>query len=520
MKRYIKPEKNQILPMAVVCITLLALILYAVFFLNHLMHSDMAAEVILSKLLRDRGELVTREWYYSTEIRILYSQLVMTPLFYLFRDFHTVKLLSVLIYLILLLLAYFFFTGRTALLSGGKWIALALLLAPWSNEYLDMMFLGDFYTSQTICMLVFLGLFFQKYKKSDRAEKAAMGFLTVFSLLMGLSGLRYPACLFIPLLLGLSTEIVTKSGESRVLLGRLVSALVLTAFAGAGFVIHKLYFAKYYSFDKTPVSFVAPGEVPGRVLEAFRLMLEFFGYREGVGFASGLGLVNVLKCGFFLAFLGLLAGAFGKRNELFDERERTFLWYFLFLFLINLYMLIFTNVLLQYRYWIPVFVMGIFPAVMYLERAGFQNRLQKPLLTAFLCLAAFSSLYGELWQDVKFDDCAKREGYMAFLEKSDYDFGYATFWNGPVTEYLANGRIHVGNIGPEDKPYEWLTPKAYYQKGFHKGKVFVLLAGTEEKGLLESDAPIMRETRKVYGDEFYSIYEKSGMFLFSEEENG
>ena len=187
----------------------------------------------------------------------------------------------------------------------------------------------------------------------------------------------------------------------------------------------------------------------------------------------------------------------------------------MFLFLINLYMLVFTNVLQQYRYWIPVFAVGTIPVAFYWER-GFGKGGSRTLVQAFLVLAALSSLYGELWQDVKFDDCAKREGYMAFLEDSDYDFGYATFWNGPVTEYLSNGRVKMGNIG-ENGPYEWLTPKAYYRKGFHQGKVFMLLAVTEEKGLLETDAPVMEDSRKVYGDEYYSIYEKDEMFLFSEK---
>ncbi len=515
-----KPEKSQILPMIVAGITLLALVLYSFLCLNHLMHSDMAAEVILSKLLRDTGKLVSREWYYSTEIRILYSQLIMTPLFYICRDFHTVKLLSILIYLILLLLAYSFFVRQTKLLSKGKWMVLMLLLAPWSNEYLDMMFLGDFYTSQAICMLVFLGLFFKKDWKNEKTERIATGFLALLSVLMGLSGLRYPACLFIPLVLAVFAQGLTREEGLRLLDKQLRRSLILTAFAGAGFVIHKLYFARYFSFDKTPVNFVPLEEAADRLFASLRLMLEFFGYRSGVGMMSGLGLVNVLKCAFFLVFIWAVAGAFVRRNELFDERERSFLWYFLFLFLINLYMLIFTDVLLQYRYWIPVFVVGLFPAGMYLERVTMKGRMQKQILTAFICLAALSSLYGELWQDVKFNDCAKREGYMAFLENSDYDFGYATFWNGPVTEYLSGGQIHVGNIGEGDKPYEWLTPKAYYRRGYHEGKVFVLLANTEEKGLLESDAPIMQDAKKVYGDEFYSIYEKDGMILFSEEVDG
>ncbi len=524
MKKTGKIQKNMIAPLAVAAVTLLALVLYTFLFLNHLMHSDMAAEVLLSKLLADRGEIITREWFYSTEIRILYTQLVMTPLFHLFSDFHTVKVLSILIYLALLLWAFFFFARRIRMSWTGRMVALMLLLAPWSNEYLDMMFLGDFYTSQVICMFLFLSLFFGEQSGKKPLRIFVSVFMAVFSVLCGLSGLRYPACLFIPLLLSPLAELVTAKKDVHMegirdhsLLRPFMTAFLASVFAGMGFLVHRFYLTPNYSFDKTPVEFLPLSEIPERALTSIRLMLELFGYRDGVSLASGLGIVNVLKCFFFIIFVVSIADLFRKRNELLDEKERLLLWYFIFLFLINLYTLVFTGVLLQYRYWIPVYAVGVFMVSLWLDRAVFANNLQKDLIIAFFCIAALSCLYSEMWQDVKFNDCAKREGYMSFLSGSDYDFGYATFWNGPVTEYLSNGRIHVGNIG-DDGPYEWLTPKAYYRKGYHKGKVFVLLATTEERGLLESDAPIMHDAEKVYGDEFYSIYERDGMFLFSEQQ--
>ena len=144
---------------------------------------------------------------------------------------------------------------------------------------------------------------------------------------------------------------------------------------------------------------------------------------------------------------------------------------------------------------------------------------QKPLLCAFLALVVLSSLYGELWQDVKYNDCAKRYAYMDFLENNDYDFGYATFWNASVTEYLSNGTIHVGNLGGSDgkaAPYEWLTPKEYYRSGFHHGKCFLLLARTEEAGMLKGDFTVMEDAACVYQDEYYAIYEgQQDMYLFS-----
>ncbi|MCR4691182.1 MAG: hypothetical protein K5739_07555 [Lachnospiraceae bacterium] len=510
-------EKNTLLPAALVILTILALAVYTLFFLNHLMHSDMAAEVNLSHFLAQRGELISKEWFYSTEIRILYSQLIMTPLFHIFSDYHTVKVISVFLFLAFLLLSYAHLARRFSFSKQTVWLVLLFLMAPWSNEYLDMMFLGNFYTSQTILMFVMLAFFMKEEKegeenKSQKAKIASPAAFCILSLLMGLSGLRYLACLFGPLILAKLLWVYLKGKNPG-----FVKEILMTGFALAGFLIHKLYLAKNFSFDATSeVVFVPLSEVPERLLTAFRLMLELFGYREGLPMMSPLGLVNVVKCAFFCCFVYMIVAAFKEREQL-SEKERLFLYYFLFLFLINLYMLVFTGVLLQYRYWIPVFIVGIFIVGMYLEKHVFAVSLQKPALILALSLAAASSLYGELWQDVKFDDCAKREGYMAFLEKEGYTFGYATFWNGPVTEYLSNGRIRVGNLGADAKPYEWLTPKSYYQKGYHKGKTFLLLARTEEAGMLKGDFTVMEDGKRVYADEYYAVYEGKGMYLFSDD---
>jgi hypothetical protein len=169
---------------------------------------------------------------------------------------------------------------------------------------------------------------------------------------------------------------------------------------------------------------------------------------------------------------------------------------------------------------LPVYVIGVLLIGIFMQKWNPEIKLQKVLMAVFLAGVVLASLYGELWQDVKYNDCEKRYGYMKFLEENDYDFGYATFWNASVTEYLADGKIKVGNLGGEDgkvAPYEWLTPKSYYRAGFHKGKTFLLLARTEEAGMLKGDFVVMEDAKCVYQDEYYAVYEgQQGMYIFSE----
>lgn len=501
-------------------LTVLALAAFCIFCPDNLMHSDTTAEVVLSKLLAEEGGLLSKNWFYSTEIRIVYSHLIMIPLFWVFSDYTLVKFISVFIFYILLIFAYYMFGKRFSIERKWHFLCIALLFAPLSNEYLDMMFIGCFYTPQVICTYLVLS-FTMKEKTSKKSLILRGVILCVAALILGLSGLRYLASLYLPMLLSYTFFVLAEPGEQKKEKVRpILFSLLMLGFAGAGFLINKFYLAVNYSFDTTSeVAFVPIAEVPERFLTSIRLMFEFMGYRE-IKVVSGLGIVNAVKCLFLFAFIGIIVYLWKKRMVLLSRAERFLLYFFGFLFLINWYMLIFTNVLMQYRYWLPVYVIGVLLVGVFMQKWRPEIKLQKMLMVVFLAGVVLASLYGELWQDVKYNDCEKRYGYMEFLEENDYDFGYATFWNASVTEYLSDGRIKVGNLGGENgvvAPYEWLTPKSYYRAGFHEGKTFLLLARTEEAGMLKGDYTVMEDAECVYQDEYYAIYEgQQGMYIFSE----
>lgn len=526
LKEYFKDKEN-ITKVIFLCINLLiigALCFFCLFKLDNLMHSDTTAEVILSKLLADENKLITKSWYYSTEIRIIYSQLIMVPLFKVFSSYRVVKVLSIFIFYVLLILAYRYVGKQYDLKMPYLMLGMAFLFTPLSNEYLDMMFIGCFYTSQVICTFFVMGMFVKKRDK--RNGLLGLVVLTVLSFFLGLSGLRYLASLYLPFVLAVAMLFFSKDSlqwqEGRENWKRILSGILPVAAASfaavVGFFGNKLYLAKNYSFDTTSeVAFVELSQVPERFLSSFKLMVEFFGYYP-VEVVSGRGIVNALKCLFFLFFVGVIIYLFRNRNTLLNKKQQLLLYYFLSCFFINWYMLIFTGVLLQYRYWLPVYVVGVLLLAVFFQVYEPKNCLRKPVFLVAAAVVAISSLYGELWQDVKYNDCEKRYGYMAFLEENNYTFGYATFWNSSVTEYLSNGTIEVGNLGGEDgvaAPYEWLSKKAYYEQGYHEGKTFLLLARTEEAGMLNGDFTVMEDGVKVYEDEYYAIYEGTGMYLFS-----
>lgn len=523
--KFIKDKKALIEygSMALAAMTLFASILFFAIWPDNLMHTDMAAEVLLSDLLAKEGGIMSANWFYSTELRVVYTQLIMTPLLCVISDYGTVKMLSIIILDILLAVVFYFTAKEFGLKGAVLYLAMALLLTPLSNEYFDMMLIGNFYTCQAICTFLVLKFVLRDCSGKDSFPKKKIwievGILALVAVILGLSGLRYLASLFIPLVAAvcLSYGLDRKEERPQSLWRKLITTVVLLGFAGIGFLINKFVLADIYTFDSQEVQFVPLTEVPDRFMMSIRLMLEFCGYKE-VGVVTPLGIVNVVKFCFFVFVVFVVVYLIKYRYKVLDDKQRLFLYYFMALFFINWYMLVFTDVLPQYRYWLPVYIIAVILIGIWFAKAKPASECLKSAFAALAVLTVFTSLYGELWQAAKYNDCAKRYGYMEFLEENDYTFGYATFWNSGVTEYLSNGQIEVGHLGGDENgsaPYEWLSPKYYYQEGYHEGKTFLLLAITEEPALFNGDITVMQDFVKVYEDEFYVIYEGEGMHLFS-----
>ena len=109
-----------------------------------LLDSDMASDMIYADLLRQEGSLLSSNWYYSSEIRILSNHLFFTPFFYLTRDWHLVRFLGTALSYVLLLLSLWTVTRQVGLRRWFPLIGAALLL-PLSIAYTHYSLVGTFY---------------------------------------------------------------------------------------------------------------------------------------------------------------------------------------------------------------------------------------------------------------------------------------------------------------------------------------------------------------------------------------
>ena len=121
--------------------------------------SDMASELALASHLAEEGKLISGTWVYSTEVRVLSTQLIFTPLMALFpHDWRLVRTLGCLI-LQGILAASAYFCGRT--LGADKKFSLlfaGLSISVCSVVYAQMVTIGAYYVPHAVLTNLCVGM--------------------------------------------------------------------------------------------------------------------------------------------------------------------------------------------------------------------------------------------------------------------------------------------------------------------------------------------------------------------------
>ncbi len=103
-------------------VLVLVLLILNVWAINHnyinFIDSDDASELILARQLVTEGNIISKNWHYSTELRVLNTQLVYMFLFLFTSSFKIVRILGQTVLSCLLLASYYF--GLYSILDSKK----------------------------------------------------------------------------------------------------------------------------------------------------------------------------------------------------------------------------------------------------------------------------------------------------------------------------------------------------------------------------------------------------------------
>lgn len=548
-----KERYKEILAWGLLAAVFLMLVLLNVLWGDHWIDSDMAAEMVFSRLLAQEGKwIATENWYYSTEFRVLYTQLIMTPLFHVLSDWHVIRVITNVITYLLMLGAYFYCMRPLKIRRSVVVFSAVILLLPFSETFVTHMQMGNTYMWHVILILLAFGMFLRLAGRDGRGKPSRLltGILyAALSMVCGLSGVRYMLALQVPLCITAGIYILKSREFARlreefspaqpwkqlraVLSGERLTYLVYSLLgliaAGIGYVVNVAVLGKKFRFqmyDATNFIKVFQGVLLERIQDTIGNLLQLFGYIEEKGFLSIRGLISLLAFGFLagIVFLTvrcsrLLAGEWRKQEA--EERQdgkdgqqarergialahsRFILWFFVTAFVLNTFVFLFTTSTIVARYYITVFLFVLPLLCIYFTYEKLP--LDRLLLTVLLCGALTLTTAKCVYSFMDKDKNADRRPVAAYLEEQGYTFGYASYWNGNIMTELTNGAVEIANIHEIDRMdlFTWSSPMKYYQEGYHSGKTFILL--TAQEAAEYGQVPVIAAGETVYEGQGYVV---------------
>ncbi len=514
---------NQYLPWLLPLVAFILLGLFMALKVDYLVDSDMASELVLSKLLSEEIGLLSKNWYYSTEIRVLNTQIIFTPLFWIFQDWHTVRVVGSIILFLIYALCFIFFCFSAKLGKYAPYLT-TLLLIPFSPSYHTYVLYGTYYVPHICVSLVCLALSLRIYKTSSNRNRIIMAVIMgVLSLFAGMGGLRQLCILYLPFFCSSFILWVVKRDKDKLFI--FLSAALGLLSSLIGFCINAALLSRKYSFLSWSVGYIDPSL--DRFWLCFIDLFKSFGYTNG-NVLSSASFYNVVSLGVWVfVILSAIFTYKNKEADLEDLQVCTFLLCSLAVFIV-LYTV--TNVSYVQRYNLPIVVFCIPVLAIGFKNVPWKKVYQYSLYGAlFCCVFVCSSMTYVSY--FKAQRASTRQEMVDVLCENGYQYGYASFWNANVLTELSNGQLElytwtsvVDGIKNPCATFNWLQEKNHSGLISHE-KLFVALTEDEYKdgavqGFFDENHIIYRGNGHVaFGynsEEYYRAYQSYEYDLLSE----
>lgn len=500
---------------------------------EHWIDSDMAAEMIFSKLLSEEGKVIaTADWYYSTEFRVLYTQLIMGPLHGIFSDWRVIRVITNVVFYVLMLVSFCFVCKPLNLKKHNVWFCALALFVPVSEAVMTHLQMGNTYMSHVILCFVTFGLFL---RMADRTRKVlSKGFViygvifTVLCVILGISGVRYLLDLLVPMVLTGAVFIMrgqkftsfrddpSKESLAGLLKCEQIRYLYVSLFggvcAGIGYLINALYISKIFQFqtyDTTYFIAVHEGVFMDRVQNALGELLQMFGYIENRAFLSLRGLITILAFVMIgvLGYVWVKAMYYGKAQviaceEGTEQNHRKFTVLFAGISLVlHLFVFIFTTSTMVDRYFIPIAIFFLLTLAIYMEWESrvFDRVAVCLVLGGCLCMAGLKTYYSFVTNDKN----ETRYEVTEYLVEEGYTFGYASYWNSNIMTEVSNGALDMANLWSLETlgDFKWSSKVSSYEP--KEGKIFLIAANDELYALEEHG--MLDKQEIIFANEDYTV---------------
>lgn len=509
------------------------LLVLNIFWGNHWIDSDMAAEMIFSKLLSEEGSMIaSSNWYYSTEFRVLYTQLIMGPLHHVISNWHVIRVITNVVFYGLMLGSFFFVCKPLKLRKANVWLCSLALLVPVSEAVMTHLQMGNTYMSHVILSFLTFGLFLRlcdgNRKLKQKGTVALGAVYSVLCVVLGMSGVRYLLDLLVPMLLT-AVIFVMCSGAFQAFreasdkehltalfnceqMKYLYVSLAGMVCGGIGYLVNMLFISRQYSFqtyDTTNFIVVQDGVFFDRVQNALGELLQMFGYIENKSFLSLRGLITMLAFVMIggLAYTWQKCMQYSKAHRFSAEapaehNHRRFTVLFAGVsMLLHIFVFVFTTSTMVDRYYIPIAVFFLITVAIYMEweECAFDRVAVALVLLGCLSLAGLKTYYSFITNDKN----ETRYEMAEYLVEEGYTFGYASYWNSNIMTEVSNGQLEMANLWSVASlgDFKWSSKRSSYEE--KEGKVFLIVGRDELEEL--KDPEMIQKQPMIFENEDYMV---------------
>lgn len=469
----------------------------------HNLTADDSSEMVLAAQLNAEGKLMTDEWLYSTELRMISPvPLYQLGLLLFPNSWHAARTFAVAVVSLIIMASVLFAMRQLGLRRSAIWIA-AVSVMPFSSSYAYIMVYSCYYAMHMALSYILLGLLARFGRNGWKRGKGSLLASAAIGLLGGLNGVRMLTMFIAPVfasaaLLALCAlkrhaDFRAAAHEPSVRMAGAAGLTMLTA--GAGYLVNMKVFSRLFSYLTYTDMEMGRFRLED-FLHQFDGIVEHFGYRGNVPLFTPQGVgcwVALLLVGSFaLALLRLRA----RWGEL-DDAHRLLALTAVMAILLGMLLNVLLNQLMT-RYFMIGMQLLVLTLAMAIETEPCPNETLRRLamgavVGCFLfqtnCTLRYDYIQGEAGYEMTAD----------WLLEHDCTQGYATFWNANTITEASDGRIRMWVL-EDGRQGDWtnlnlrdiLQSKANLREE-PEGKVFLLVDWNEAK----TDTPLLDKAHFV-----------------------
>ena len=473
VKIYQKTKKlYRIIGWIILLLFLLSVFLFLHRNFNIMLDSDMSSELILSKLLNSEKNILSKNWYYSTELRVLNTQLVFAPLFSIFNGWHKVRLFGTAILVLILLFSFLYFC-KQAQIKYSTYLSL-LIVGFTSSSYFLYVIKGAYYIPHLSITFISLGLLCDIIRNDKKKVPIKISILCILAFMAGLGGLRQLMVLYIPLLATSFVYLVydqfeylkngkisLKTQSFRIFCITLL-LLILSVF---GYLINTNILQKYFSFfdyskiNFTPFAFSKLDNVINGWLNVFG-----YNYSTTDSLRTYIFFLNAMAALLIVLVIYSCYRTLKNRKCCIKSHLIVTIFFIISSLLMTL-LFLFTDTTYLDRYLLPVST--LFVVILGILLSNLKNHIYKVLMMLFLISSVSLSTLFYMNQAIEPNDTAELICIKDILLEHNAYEGFATFWNANILTELSDGKIEVWDYGDTNAgldivhTYNWLQSKKH-----------------------------------------------------------